>query len=495
MTRKMKALLVSAEAIPFSKAGGLGDVAGALPVALAAQKVDCRLITPLYGFIDKGSYRIRKVAGLDPISIPVGDRTFEVTFYRSNFPNTKTQVFFVGCKDLFDRDGIYTDPVNSQPYDDTPTRFILFSKAVIEFLKQEVFLPDILHLNDYHTALIAPMLRTLPQPEALRSIKLLFAINNAQYQGQEDQHYIYEAGLDYQLAYAGGPLEFYGGFNFMKSGIVHADKLVTVSPTYAKQTMESSEAGFGLEGVLASRSKDYEGILNGVDYSLWDPKNDKLIPKNYSAGSLQGKQKNKAALIKKCDFRDFDVNRPLAGMVTRLVEQKGLDLLLDALPGLLDLELNIVILGKGSPRIEQELQAAQQRYSNHLALFLDFDEPLAHLIEAGSDFYLMPSRFEPCGLNQMYSLRYGTLPIVHHTGGLADSVLDYSPETNSGWGFSFARFETSELIEAVSRACQAYRDSEGWKRLMKRAMGLDFSWDSSAEKYKELYHRMINVQS
>lgn len=490
--KKIKVLMATPELKPFSEVGGLGDVAKALPKALHDLKVDVRLITPLYGFIDRRAYRLRKVAGLEDFSIRVGNYTHDIRFFRSKLPDSSVQVFFVECDDFFEREGVYSDPSTGQGYWDNPQRFILFNKAIVQFLHTDIFPADIIHLNDNQTALVAPLLRTLEENAGLSKKPIVMGIHNAQHQGTYSMAHLYYTDLDIRLTYPGGPFEFYGDFNFLKAGISYSDKLLTVSETYAEETMQSSDFGFGLEGVLAERRKDYRGILNGVDYKDWSPDKDSLIPYNYSPQKLSGKAKCKKKLLKLCGFTDSDPKVPLIGLISRLVYQKGIDILLGALPQLLEDGINMVILGTGEAQLHEALEDLQKRFPEKLALFLKFDNELAHLIEAGCDMFLMPSRFEPCGLNQLYSLRYGTIPIVRKTGGLADTVRNYEPALDDGWGFVFSGFNSEELASEVWRAVDAFHDKTKWLKIMKRAMKQDFSWEKSAQKYKQLYVELLN---
>ena len=491
---RIKVLMASAEAVPFSKAGGLGDLAGALPKALWNAKVDARLITPLYGFIDRKHFHLRRVAGLSEIEIRVGENVFPARFYRANIPQTRVQAFFVECQTLFGRDGLYTDPRSGEGYWDNPTRYIFFCKAVVEFLKAEVFTPDIVHLHDNQTALVAPFLRQEDSCSRLSQMPVLLTINNLEYQGRYDMRYLYEAGLDSHLAYPGGPFEFYGDFCFLKAGIVFADQINTVSESYANESITYPEIGYGLEGVLLNRRRDYSGIINGIDTTVWDPAKDKLIPKTYTRNSLEGKKINKRALFEKCGFSGAAMDRPLIGIITRLAGQKGIDLILEAMDSLLALDIRFALLGTGPQGYRDALGNAERRHPERFKYFGMFDETLAHLIEAGSDMYLMPSRFEPCGLNQLYSLHYGTLPIVRRTGGLADTVRNYDPESGQGWGFVFDGYNSEEMLATVERALRAYEDKSLWNKLMRRAMSLDLSWDTTARRYRELYLKMIHVE-
>jgi len=484
--------MATAEMGPFAKVGGLGDVLGALPKALFDKGVDVRAIMPLYGFIDRRKFHIRRIAGLSEQAIIVGDHEFNVQYFRSNIPESKVQVFFVECDELFDRDGVYADPASGMTYGDTTTRFILFSKAVVDFLKMGVFTPEILHLHDNQASLIAAMLRGPNAEPELAKIKILLTIHNLEYQNQCDLGYVNEAGLDPSLTHPGGPLEFYGRLNFLKAGIVYADKLSTVSETYAAETLRGPDAGFGLEGVLQSRGADYRGIMNGADYAAWDPANDKWLVKTYSARNLAGKPANKKALLEKSRLPTDDLGQPVVGVISRLVYQKGIDLIVASLEEIFSRDVLLVVLGTGDPAYSGALREAEAKYPTRLAVHLEYNEELAHLIVAGSDALLIPSRFEPCGLNQLYGLRYGTIPVARRTGGLADTIQDYAPETDQGWGFLFDSFDTDGLVGALDEALAVYNDSERWKALMKRAMGLDFSWNVSAEKYKQLYLELVN---
>jgi len=492
---RLNVLMASAEVAPFSKVGGLGDVVGALPKELLKAKVNVQVITPLYGFIDRIKYKLRKVSKLEDMEIEVGNETYCVRILRSKIPESKVQIFFVECDDLFSRDGVYRDPDNGHGYDDNPVRFILFSKAVVEFLKTGIVEPNIIHLNDNQTALIAPMLKTVDENRKYESVPIVLSIHNAQYQGNYHESFIHHAGLDWSLAYPGGPFEFYGNFNSLKAGILYADKITTVSPTYAMETMMSAEYAFGLEGVLKSRQDDYLGIVNGADYSIWDPKHDKFIPANFTTRSLKKKQLNKEELLERAGLHNADSAKPVLGIVSRLVYQKGIDLIISVLPEILSSEAYVVLLGEGDEFYQQQLSELKEQYPDKLGLFLTFSNELAHWIYAGSDMLLMPSRFEPCGLNQLYALRYGTIPVVRKTGGLADTIKEFDPETGEGWGFGFSGYSSDEFAGAIWRAVGLYQDKKEWQKLMRRGMKQDYSWQTSAEMYKKLYLEMsVNEQ-
>ncbi len=490
--KQPKVLFATAEAAPFSKAGGLGDVAGALPKALYAEGVDIRVITPLYGFIDRERFGIRPLDGAPTLRIPAGNALHDVSFQKAVLPGSKVPVYFVDCGDFFGRDGLYNDPHTGEGYGDAPLRFILFSKAVVEFMKSGIFTPDVLHLNDNQTALCAPLIRTQEQNRSLGAVKIVLTIHNMEYQGKYGRQYVEEAGLDGKLAYPGGPFEFYGDFNFLKAGLVYSDILTTVSKGYRNETKGSVDFGYGLEGVLASRGADYFGILNGTDYSVWDPRNDPHIPTPFGPDAPEGKLENKRALLELCGFPNPDLERPVIGMISRLVYQKGVDLLIQSLNEILTLDVYVTILGSGNAAYQEALHHFRERFPEKLALFMAFDDRKAHLIEAGADIYLMPSRYEPCGLNQMYSLRYGTIPVVRKTGGLADTVKETADMKKDGSGFTFVDYSPVELIRALKRALDLYRDRESWKAVVKRAMELDFGWTQSAREYRDLYLRLVD---
>lgn len=491
---EMKILMATAEIAPFSKAGGLGDVLGALPKALREEGADVRIITPLYGSIDRDKFWISPMEHWGDFPIQIGDKLLNVRFYWANIPYTDIKVYFVESEEMFSRWGIYNDPASGEGYWDNPTRFILFCKAVLAFLNTEVFQPQIIHLNDSHTALIAPMLRDRNNYGRFDSIHPVLTIHNIEHQGRYHQHYVYEAGLDTYQTYHGGPFEFWGDFNFLKAGIVYSDLITTVSETYANETRSDYYFGHGLESILAVRGGQYVGVLNGVDYSEWNPETDAFIAQNYNKESIDRKEENKRSLFQECGFNDAETDKPLLSIITRFADQKGVDILLGALDEIMGEDLFFVLLGTGKHDYEDAFRMAEERYQGRLRAFITFDNALAHRIEAGSDLYLMPSRFEPCGLNQLYSMKYGTLPVVRRTGGLADTVENYHPETNEGTGFVFDDYTSEALANTCQWAITTYRDDpSAFKKLRYNAMSKDFSWTKSAKKYLELYRNVLHV--
>ncbi len=488
----MKVLLVTTEIVPFAKVGGLADVAGSLPKALRQQDVDIRVILPLYQNISKEANKLELLETPGEQSLRIGWSDFQVRYYQALLPDTDVPVVFVDCPALFDRPGIYNDPRSGEGYWDNPTRFLLFNRAVLSFMQHGDFKPDVVHLNDNQTAPLAPMLRQHGAPESLASVKILLALHNVGYHGQYDLSYVAEAGLDTWKTGPGQELEFFGGFNFLKSGIEYADRLVTVSPTYAQETMESFDCSRGLEGVLRERRDVYTGILNGVDYDLWDPRQDGMIPYNYSEDHLEGKRNNKEALLRRMGLPTQHIDRPLIGFVGRLFEQKGMDLIEQAVDGIVEAGADLVILGSGRPHYHWVVDEAHRRHPNHVGVYLGFNEELAHWIEAGADMFLMPSLYEPCGMNQLFSLRYGTIPLVRKTGGLKDTVEPYNHQNGEGTGFLFEDYNSWSMLAIIKEAIGVYHQPDAWRNLIRNAMSRDFSWSASARKYKDLYGRMLS---
>ncbi len=487
----MKILLASAEVTPFSKVGGLADVAGALPKALEQLGVDIRVITPGYGSINWEQYPVEDEG---TYQVPVGEKSLQSGIRKTRLPETKNvPVYFVQNEHLFNREGIYTDPDSGRAYPDNDERFIFFMRAILGWLQDGDWSPDILHSNDHHTALLPAYLKELySNHEILGAIRHLFTIHNMGYQGIYPADVLKKTGFPEEYFQTKDAFHFHGKVNFMKVALYYADKINTVSPTYAEEIMSSEEFGFGLEEVVRMRKEDVSGILNGVDYSDWSPETDDLIPSQYSMNNIPGKRKNRDELLRK-NRLIAEQSTPIIGMVSRLVDQKGFDLMDDALEGLLSLDLRFIVLGTGERRYHRLLEEAKQEFSDKISVNFTYDNPLAHLIEAGSDMFLMPSKYEPCGLNQMYSLKYGTIPIVHATGGLADTIQDYDPATHKGNGFLFCEYTPEALLDTVKRAIKTFRNKAQWKFLRDNAMQCDFSWEVSARKYKELYGDILSA--
>ena len=482
---------LASEIAPFAKTGGLADVAGALPKALKELGHEIRLFMPKYRCINERKFVLREVIRLKDLEIPLGSRKVRVNIKSSFIPNTKVQVYFLDCKPYFDRNELYVDPTTKTDYKDNDERFILFARTALEMLKLLHWQPDIVHCNDWQTGLIPLYLKTLyNDDQVLGNVKTLVTIHNIGYQGNFDKSAVSKANLPESLFYPMSPLEFYGKFSFLKAGLEYTDKINTVSPTYATEIQSGSEYGHGMEGILRRRHEDLHGILNGVDYSEWSPDVDKYIPFQYNSTQLDKKLENKKALLQECNLM-FDEHIPLIGSISRLADQKGFDLIAEIIDQMMGLNFQYVLLGTGDQKYHQLFTKMAKKYPQKISVHLKFDNRLAHLIEAGSDMFLMPSKYEPCGLNQLYSLHYGTIPIVRATGGLADTVVDFSPQAETGTGFVFKNYNSSELLQAIQRAIETFADSSIWTKLVHTAMKQDFSWKNSANEYTKLYTLLL----
>ena len=471
-----KILFATSEAYPFIKTGGLADVSSSLPKALAELHQDVRLILPNYGALkhnNEVNFRSEFRVGMHTVRL-----------LETKLPDSEVIVWLVDCPEYFGMNGNpYVDEAGDS-YPNNAERFALFCRAVIAVAMNRIqhdWKADIVHCNDWQTGLIPALLSLEYQcPQTV------FTIHNIAYQGLFSGLMASVLRLPMPLLSQNG-LEFHGMISFIKGGLVYADKITTVSPTYV-QEIQTPEFGYGLEGLLIYRNNDLKGIINGIDAD-WNPENDSFIPQKYSINSLQNKVINKIALQTRLKL-PLDANVFVIGLISRLVEQKGIDLVLDCFPALLSLPIQIVILGSGNKDFEKQLSQFSAIYPHKMALSLGYDESLAHLIEAGSDVFLMPSRFEPCGLNQMYSQRYGTLPIVRNTGGLADTVVDTLPNTikdKTATGFIFNEESPGALLETIKRAVLLHSFPDIWIGLQTNAMTCDFSWENSARQYLELY--------
>ena len=474
-------LFASSEATPLIKTGGLADISGSLPAALKSMRQAVRLVLPAYPQAVANAGRLKKVA-----SLRVGGQ--EVQLFEGRIPDSQVVVWLVDSPPHFMRDGDpYTDE-SGRDWPDNAERFALFSRVVVEIAMGRAGLkwqPQVVHCNDWQTGLV-PALLSLESPRP----GTVFSIHNLAYQGIFP--YKTFTGLKLPPAlWSYTALEYYGKLSFIKGGLACADRLTTVSPTYAEEICTPA-LGYGLDALLRYRRDRLTGILNGVDYSVWDPSCDPLIDTPYSAAEPAGKQANKHALQQ--HFGLPKTKLPLLGMVSRLVEQKGIDLLLEAIPRLLDTPAQLVILGSGEKRFEQAVQALAARYPRQIGVSIGYNESLAHLIEAGADLFLMPSRFEPCGLNQLYSLRYGTLPVVHRTGGLADTVTHTDADSlkdGTATGFVFDHPDAVGLLWAIDEALSCYARPGCWQQVRNHAMQQDFSWDHNARQYLSVYRQAI----
>ena len=465
--------MVSAEASPFAKSGGLADVLGSLPAALVKLGHPVAVVIPRYG--DAKNAPARCV--YEHLHIPVGNRYYNTSIFE--LQSAGVTYFFVDQPALFDRPGLYGDL--SGDYSDNHIRFALLSKAALE-ISRRLWPADIFHCHDWQASLLPVYLRNAVDPHFITA-RTLLTIHNLGYQGIFEPAAMRDLGLPASL-FRPGTLEFWGKVNLLKGGIVFADALSTVSRKYAEE-IQTAEYGWGLDDLLLKRRASLTGIVNGVDYDRWNPETDPLIPAPYSARDLSGKRACKAALLKEMGLPADAVKRPLLGIVSRFAGQKGFDLLEAAAPVLFRQDITLVALGNGEPRWEEFFVKLKESYPDKVALKLGYDDVLAHRIEAGADIFLMPSRYEPCGLNQIYSLRYGTVPVVRSTGGLDDTICDTPPAQATG--FKFSDYNEKALLDAIRRACQAFANRETWTAMMLRGMRQDFSWTASAAEYSRLY--------
>jgi starch synthase len=502
----MKILMVSSEAVPWAKTGGLADMVSALSISLAKLGHDVRIVIPRYYSIDRS-----KLEALpDAMGTPMGSGIEEWSaIYSTDMPQDETQktgkknpikVYFIDHEIFFGRDGIYGNPLETD-FIDNSRRFFFFCRAVFQLCRKIKWIPDVLHAHDWPAA-VAPVYlkfaeKTLDSSGEFNKTASILTIHNLGYQGiYHKDNYDY-AGLGWDVFYKAG-FEDWSMLNMLKAGLYSADKINTVSPNYAEET-KTNEHGFRLDGVLRYRSADYSGILNGIDYDVWNPEKDKYIPETYSAKNLEGKAKAKEALQKEFGL-PRDPNVPIIGIVTRLTDQKGVGELFGPTYGSAwsmcrDMQLQMVLLGSGEQWCESEIMGLSSRLSNFKAK-IGYSEKISHLIEAGSDFFLMPSRYEPCGLNQMYSLVYGTLPIVRKTGGLVDTVENFDEKTGNGTGFMFDLLNPSSIYNTVGWAVWAwYNRREDLNKMQIRGMKQDFSWELSAKKYVELYEAALKTKN
>ena len=491
MQKKLKIMYISSEIAPFAKTGGLADVAGALPKILKEKEHDVRLFMPKYASINERKYTLREVIRLKDIKVPLGTKTVTASVKSAFLPDSKVQVYFVENKDYFNRSDLYIDPETNKDWPDNAERFIFFSRSALEILKILHWQPDIIHCNDWQTALIPLYLKTVLKDDPFFSETLtLLSIHNIAFQGIFENNILPLMGVSEDIHYKESPIDFWGKINFLKGGIVYADVINTVSKNYAKEIQKSDEFGRGLQFELKKRRKDLYGIVNGIDYSVWDPEIDKLITANYSRRDLSGKLENKKALVESLGL-PFDENKAVIGTVSRLSDQKGFDLIAEALEDMFKMDVQYVLLGTGDEKYHKLFEKFAKKYPDKISINLKFDNQLAHQIEAGCDMFLMPSQFEPCGLNQLYSLKYGTIPIVRATGGLVDTVKNIDPDLKKGCGFVFKDYSVSSMLQEVRRAVEAFQDKDEWRKLMSRAMKQDFSWYVSAEKYEQLYEKLV----
>ncbi|MGD2278464.1 MAG: glycogen synthase GlgA [Candidatus Omnitrophota bacterium] len=482
----MKILIVASEVFPFAKVGGLADMTGSLAKALCALGCEARVVMPLYKCVDTEKFPLKKEK--TGIRHPLTGRFSGFDLYSHKADGAV--FYFIGKKKYFSREEIYG--ASGGDYPDNAYRFAFLSKAALILLKTLGFKPDAIHCNDWQTALIPLYLKhQFAADDFYAGIKTLFTVHNMAYQGVFSKRVMRGANIPEDL-FTGDRLEFYGKLNFMKSGLIYADAISTVSRRYAREIM-TPEYGCGLEELVNSRKEDLHGILNGVDYDTWSPEKDKVIKENFSADSLDKKENCKKDLLEYTKLA-VSLKTPLLGCVTRLVEQKGMDLVANIMDRIVREDAGMVILGRGSKRYNKMFADLERKYPGRLYVCSDFNDELAHKIEAGCDMFVMPSRYEPCGLNQMYSIKYGTIPVVRATGGLDDAIVDFDEDKEKGNGFKFKEANEDALFDAIKRALSSFKDKTAWRKLMTQAMSYDHSWEHSAKEYIELYKKIKEKQ-
>lgn len=487
MSDDLKALFLSSEVTPFAKTGGLADVAGSLPVALKRIGIEVRLVMPFYRVIKEGGFKNQIL--INDLEIPFGDRILKADIFET-FLAEDIPVYLVEREDMFDRPNLYGN--SKVDYYDNLERFSFFSHAALKTSQAIGFKPDVIHCHDWQTGLVPALLKgSYKSSDSLSNAATVFTIHNMGYQGTFTSEKLSVTGLSGPQYFHPGGLEYWGNISLLKAGIIYSDAITTVSPTYANQIM-THEQGLGMEGILLNRNKSLHGILNGIDYNEWNPANDSNITACYSRRAISGKTKCKESLIREMALDPSLNDKPLIGMISRLDKQKGLDILIPILKDLLKLDAGLVILGSGDEEIESALMKAADKHPDRFGVYTGFNNPLAHRIVAGADIFLVPSRYEPCGLTQMYALKYGTVPVVRATGGLSDTIEQFDEKTMSGNGFKFVTYDSKALLTAVKKAVDLYKDKKTWKKLMSICMKYDFSWDRSAKSYLDVYRSIIH---
>ncbi|MFA5876090.1 MAG: glycogen synthase GlgA [Candidatus Margulisiibacteriota bacterium] len=478
----MKILYAASEVVPFAKTGGLADVAGALPKALADLGHEIKVFLPRYKKVDINKFKLKIV--MPNLEIQLGEALVMVNILEGKIPGSNVAVYFIDNDYYFgSRDELYV--VEGKDYPDNPERFALYCKATLAFIEKTGWKPNLVHANDWQAALLIAYIKVLNFTNPFyENTATVYSIHNLGYLGLFPKEKMPVTGLGWDQ-FTPEKLEFWDQLALTKAGFVYADVINTVSETYAKE-IQTPEFGHGLDGLLRSRRHEIFGIVNGVDYDLWDPATDPKIVAHYSVKNLVPKGINKETLQKEQGL-SVNKNIPLIGMTTRLADQKGLDILSGMLEDLLHMQAQLVVLGCGEPKYHQLLTELQKKYPEHLALNLGFDAALAQMIYAASDMFLMPSLYEPCGLGQLISFKYGTIPIVRKTGGLADTVQNFNPRTGAGNGFVFEEYSSAALQTAVESALDIYRKKTIWKKLQEKVMRYDYSWNVSAKKYVALY--------
>jgi starch synthase len=485
MQTPLRVVLATPEAVPFAKTGGLADVAGALPKFLQPLGCDVRLIMPYHRMVRESGLPLQYLG--DEIDVPMGNEIIKADLYQAQLTQ-EIPVYLIGREEYFDRAYLYG--TSKGDYFDNAERFVFFSRAVLILCRHLKFSPEVIHLHEWQTGLLPAYLASLYRDDPFFSpTATVFTIHNIAYQGLFPKEKFRLTGLPPEMYNPEG-IEFWERINLMKAGIVYADVINTVSQKYSEE-IQTPEFGYGLEGILRKRKDDLFGILNGVDYQDWDPAHDRHLAAPYDSRDLSGKKKCKSDLLKEFKLPASLENVPLLAVISRLADQKGFDLLADIVDDLLALDVGFVLLGTGEKKYHDLFTEIARKYPQKAGIRIAYDDRLAHKIEAGADLFLMPSKYEPCGLNQIYSLKYGTIPVVRATGGLDDTIVSYDPKTGRGNGFKFKDYAAKEFLAQIKLALRFYSQPKDWKQILQNAMTADFSWQRSAQAYLQLYRRAI----
>lgn len=490
--KKLKILFLSSEVAPFAKTGGLADVSSSLPKALRELGHEVRIMMPKYKVVNERKFVLREVIRLKDIPLAMGDDEVKINVKSAfTMDPIKIQTYFIDHRPYFHRDELYVDAKTGQEYPDNAERFILFAKGVLETLKILSWQPNVIHCNDWQTSLIPFLMKTqYKDDEFFKKISTLLTIHNVEFQGNFPPEKYKKTNADESIFKTGSNLEYYEKFSFLKTGIYYSDYVTTVSEQYAVELQSSEEYGMGFEGIFKDIKKKFSGIVNGIDYTVWDPETDEKIPVKYTYGKVNLKKENKVELLKRFNL-EYKEGVPVLGIVSRLTEQKGFDLLEEIAEDLFKMDIRMVVIGLGERKYQKMFDTLKKKYKGRIGVKFTFDEDLSHLLEAGSDIFLMPSKFEPCGLNQLFSLRYGTVPVVRKVGGLADTITEFDKKTEKGNGFVFTKYASKDFLAAIKRALKLYENPKTWKKILKNGMKQDFSWNSSAKKYSKIYEKIL----
>jgi starch synthase len=477
--------MATPEAVPFAKTGGLADVAGALPKFLQPLGCEVILVMPCYRMVKQSGLPLQYLG--EDIEVPLREETLRAEIYQGRL-DKNIAVYFIGRDEFFDREYLYSTPKGD--YFDNAERFVFFTKAVLQIARHLQFSPDVIHHHEWQTGLIPAYLRSIYSNDPLFArTATVFTIHNIAYQGLFKKEKLPLTGLPREMYNPEG-IEFWERINLMKAGIVYADVINTVSQKYSEE-IQSPEYGYGLEGILRKRREDLYGILNGVDYQDWDPSHDPHLIARYDANNLSGKRECKKDLLKEFGLPPALEKAPLLGMISRLADQKGFDLLAEIIDQLFAFGVGFVLLGTGEQKYHDLFNQIARKYPQQAGIRISYDDRLAHKTEAGADLFLMPSKYEPCGLNQIYSLKYGTIPVVRATGGLDDTIIHYDPSTGLGNGFKFTRYDAKDFLNQIKTAIALYGQPGHWEKIIRNAMASDFSWHKSAEAYLHLYRKAL----